>query len=455
MVTIDVSSLYTSIPHQDGLDSIRSTLENQSHLVIPPDVITELAEMTLTMNTFRFQDHHYHQIQGTAMGTKMAPTYANIFMGKLETDMLQTTDLKPSLWLRFIDDIFAIYRASEDEVTQHIHQLNQFHPTIKFTSEINRSSIDFLDVTVFRKPDNTNGTKLFIKPTNTGQYLNAGSFHPKHQIESIAYSQALRMKLICSEPEDFHSSSQVLLKNLTLCGHQHKYSKLAIAKAGLIPRADLLKPKTSATSNKIIPFVLTYTPHNRRIPPILKSATSFLRPSPANRKFLEYRMMVAYRRSLNLKDMLVHSEHPPPKRKPLCRPCMRFSCNICEHIVTTASICPDASKPDRKFPIIGLNTCDSFSVIYAIMCPVCKKLYIGQTGRNIRIRIYEHKRDINRRNKEQPVAKHFLDHDVDSKDIMVIILDNSSRDRNTRLRLEEAWIRVLDTLQPNGINLHL
>jgi hypothetical protein len=39
--------------------------------------------MVLKKN-FTFNGDHYIQINGTAMGTKMAPSYANIFMGKLE-----------------------------------------------------------------------------------------------------------------------------------------------------------------------------------------------------------------------------------------------------------------------------------------------------------------------------------------------------------------------------------
>ena len=39
------------------------------------------------------------------MGTKMAPSYANIFMGRLERRLLQSVILKPFSWLRFIDDI--------------------------------------------------------------------------------------------------------------------------------------------------------------------------------------------------------------------------------------------------------------------------------------------------------------------------------------------------------------
>lgn len=453
MVTIDVSSLYTSIPHEEGIESVRQTLDQDRNLPIPLPTILELVEMTLTMNTFKFKNQHFHQIQGTAMGTKMAPNYANIFMGILEKQLIDSSDLHPSIWLRFIDDIFAIYRASEDEVKRHIDYLNQCHPTIKFTSNISRDVIDFLDVTVFRKPDNSIGTKLFVKPTNTGQYLNASSYHPAHQIRSIAYSQAIRIRLICSEIDDFDISSKLLLKNLTLCGHNHTQSKLAISKARSIIRDSLLHPPKKSP-HKIIPFVVTYTPHNRHIPPLLKQTSNFLKPNPSNRKFLEHRLLVAFRKSVNLRDILVHSEHPPPHQPSISRPCMRYNCRLCEHVITTNSI-TSPEKPSGKFKIIGHNTCDSYSVIYAITCPACRHIYIGQTGRNIRIRISKHKRDINRRNRDQPVAKHFVDHDVESKDILVTILDNTARDKNTRLRLEEAWIRALDTLHPNGLNIHL
>lgn len=65
MVTIDVSSLYTSIPHKDGIDAVQQSLSDTRHLPIPLQTILELVEMTLTMNTFKFNNTHYHQVQGT------------------------------------------------------------------------------------------------------------------------------------------------------------------------------------------------------------------------------------------------------------------------------------------------------------------------------------------------------------------------------------------------------
>ena len=63
----------------------------------------DLIHIILTNNNFTFNGVHYLQIQGTAMGTRMAPLYANIFMDKLEREFLQTHSLCPLVWWRYID----------------------------------------------------------------------------------------------------------------------------------------------------------------------------------------------------------------------------------------------------------------------------------------------------------------------------------------------------------------
>ena len=71
--------------------------------------ICNLIEHILTLNYFRFEDNNYVVTEhGTAMGTCMAPSYANLFMGALEEKMLETSPEKPIFWLRYIDDIFFI-----------------------------------------------------------------------------------------------------------------------------------------------------------------------------------------------------------------------------------------------------------------------------------------------------------------------------------------------------------
>ena len=63
----------------------------------PSETMTDLLGIVLKQNYFQFTDKMYHQIQGIAMGTKMAPSYANIFMAELEEKLLP---IKPLLWKR-------------------------------------------------------------------------------------------------------------------------------------------------------------------------------------------------------------------------------------------------------------------------------------------------------------------------------------------------------------------
>ena len=70
------------------------------------------------------------------MGTKMAVAFSNIFMNKVETEILSQSELKPLVWKRFIDDIFSLWTINRDRIEQFIEQANNHHPTIKFTAEI-------------------------------------------------------------------------------------------------------------------------------------------------------------------------------------------------------------------------------------------------------------------------------------------------------------------------------
>ena len=84
LVTLDVSSLYTNIPHKDGLDACRFFLnKNSSSKDLPVDSMLKLIELVLESNHFQFNSENYMQKMGTAMGSPMAPAYASLFMGKV------------------------------------------------------------------------------------------------------------------------------------------------------------------------------------------------------------------------------------------------------------------------------------------------------------------------------------------------------------------------------------
>ena len=152
LVSLDVKSLYTNIPHEDGVAACKEVWDSRETKVPPTEILIELLLLVLKCNSFEFNEKHYLQIQGTSMGTKMAPSYANIFMGQLEKRFLMSVPLTPYLWLRFIDDIDMQWCQGQQNLQKVLEIANNFHSTIKFTSDISNEhffhSIFFL--TLFR-----------------------------------------------------------------------------------------------------------------------------------------------------------------------------------------------------------------------------------------------------------------------------------------------------------------
>ena len=70
----------------------------------------------LTKNNLKFNGEHYLQVGGTSMGTNMALSYANTYMGKFEEDVVYSYPTQLVLWKRYIDDIFFIWTGSEDSL---------------------------------------------------------------------------------------------------------------------------------------------------------------------------------------------------------------------------------------------------------------------------------------------------------------------------------------------------
>ena len=79
-VTLDVKSLYTSIPNPEGIAVVKKAHEHYQHKKVPTKVIITFLGLILTLNNFVFNSKFYVQIRGCAMGSICVPPYANISM---------------------------------------------------------------------------------------------------------------------------------------------------------------------------------------------------------------------------------------------------------------------------------------------------------------------------------------------------------------------------------------
>ena len=89
-----------------------------------------MAAFVLKNNYFEFNGEVKHQISGTAIGTKFAPTYASIFIDEIETKFLDTQEFKPLIWFRYIDDVFFIWTHDKEKLEEFLKILITTTPTL-------------------------------------------------------------------------------------------------------------------------------------------------------------------------------------------------------------------------------------------------------------------------------------------------------------------------------------
>ena len=88
--TMDITSLYTVIPNSEGLLALKHCFDLRTVKEPSSETLLRLAELVLTLNCFSFAGSYYKQINGVAMGTKMGPSYANLFVGYIEHKFFQS-----------------------------------------------------------------------------------------------------------------------------------------------------------------------------------------------------------------------------------------------------------------------------------------------------------------------------------------------------------------------------
>ena len=152
------TALCPSIPHDDGLANLRNALLVNSIPILIINGICDMTELVLRRNVFEFNKKYFIQTIGTAIGTRLASGYANLFLSIFERNMLNQNPIKPSIWLRYVDDIFMTWNYSEVKPKDILAYINTVNPAIQFTHAHSFKSVNFLDVLVTLTNDGTIST---------------------------------------------------------------------------------------------------------------------------------------------------------------------------------------------------------------------------------------------------------------------------------------------------------
>ena len=441
LVTMDVVGLYNNIPHSDGVAACRRALDKRPVFVPPTNDIIELMELVLDRNCFSFNGHHYRQILGTAMGTRMAPSFANLFMADLEEKILETApnQKRPDFFKRFIDDLLMVWLHGLENLQRFFAHANSAHPKIRFTMEHGKR-INMLDTQLTLQDDGHIASDLYTKPTDSHQYLLPSSNHPPHVHEHLPYGLALRLRQIVSEDNLFHARLLELKAFLEARGYKSSNVQSQLDKAAATPRTTALECRRRDPTERI-PLVCDWNEHLPDLGRLLRQFQPILQSTDDLASCFSQTPLLSYRRPRNLRDILVHADNKAlaptgTNLVPGTFQCLHPRCKTCRSISNITAV---ATKTGRNRPIRDHMTCDTASLVYLITCSACNAAYVGETGNKLRERLNGHRADI-RNKRDTPVGVHF---NMANHNLRVSGLERTGADTTSRRVREKKWIGIV------------
>ena len=385
LATFDITSLYTSIPHEYGLEAIKYWLDNYRSSVngrFPTKFILEAIKFILENNNFLFDDVFYRQLIGTAMGSIFAPTYAGLTIGYLEIKLYAIVELRwgevlvsyfMEQWYRFLDDCHISIEEDKIEPSELLELLNSINRFIQFTMEVSKHESPFLDILI--KKDERIWMDLYHKPTHTERYVPFNSNHPPHCKRNIPFTLARRICTIVENEEKKQEHLKKLKENLKSQKYPKEIIDNGISNALRIPQPELRTPKTISGDEKILPFVTTYNPNNPQIFKTIKESFSNLQNTHVP-GFNDLKLIQSRRQAPNLKRILTKAEFS--RKKPMVSKCGKPRCECCNHILVSDHYV--FKNVNYRFEIKTPMSCDSSDVEYVVICEGCGEEYIGETG---------------------------------------------------------------------------
>ncbi|CAJ0917088.1 unnamed protein product [Ranitomeya imitator] len=435
LVSMDMNSLYTSIRHQDGIESVMSLLSSHTNFSIQQQ---KFCKDLLTLR------------KGTAMGSNMAPPYANIFMDHFELTYVYTHPSFMSYviyWRHYIDDVFLIWTGDAETLDNFYRDLNSSLPGLTFSLSHDAVSMNFLDT----KSSLMNIEKL--RRISLNSLLKYDSCHPHHIKRALPKSQHVRVDRIVSNPEVSHIRHQEINEKFRTRG----YPDHVLTSNRDTARSDVC-PKTPRMA-----FISTFHPLNHLINKCILQHWDILKNAYPQVREFDSKPIICSKRCSNIKDHLVRADVGPSNRgftqgvltspRNGTFPCL--SCHQCSNVLKGDSFTHPRSG--KRFPIRGQFTCNLSFIVYLIKCP-CGLGYVGETTQPIRDRISKHKSTIRCGRTLLPIPAHFLQNNHNVAQLRFQVIDHvpvlrRGGDRIKKLKERESlWIYTLQTLSPHGLN---
>ena len=338
--------------------------------------------------------------------------------------------------------------------------INTFN--LKFTMECSQTDVSFLDLRIHVDRMGRLHTSLYRKPSAGNTVLHATSAHPEPLLDSIPYSQFLRLKRNCTRDTDFHAAANDLYCRLLSRGYSRSLLKGSFNKVIRLDRSNLIYSNANKQPNKTdsIRIVTKFSQQHIQMRQIFKKFWPLLLADNTISKYIKPYPEITFKRTPSLRDRLVQSHHT---RKECETSTIKgtFSCgncDICRFIYTNdVTLLPNGRIHKLKFRV----TCQSVGVVYLASCQ-CGCFYVGKTKRPFFKRIRDHVNPLYKRLMTTALNRHVgCLHDFDLNAVSFSALEHvpihvrGGGIDQTLHQLETKWIHQLDATKFPGLNEYI
>lgn len=295
LVSADATSLYTRIDTKEAIRKISWLLlttklasEQEVHL------IADLLQWVMGNNYFQYRKELYKQIKGTAMGSNVAPSFANLFVASLEYKVQKDHNkLWPNIYFRYIDDIFFIWEGNLQDLGVFKNILNSMSSSIELNFTVNSCSVAFLDLKICKRLRWSNSQLLdiqnYIKPMSIGKYTDPSSY----QTNSVKYNwisgELIRLTRNSSTIKQFTKSTHKFRIALIRNNYSNKIISEQFKKITYSKRAEYLSSKPKIETTPVVNIFTTNIP-GRHI--MMKHVYKFLKTAEACEEIKENKLNI-------------------------------------------------------------------------------------------------------------------------------------------------------------------
>ena len=380
LVSFDVVNMFPNMDNKSGLLSVKEALTDSNFDVDSTQCIVDALEICLTCNNSRFNHQHFLQTDGTAQGSHMSCSYADIAMAKYDS-LANNFHLKPNVWKRFRDDIFVLWEHGTASLFSFLDFLNTMDKAgkIKFTMEIaGDTGLEFLDLKLKFNEGKTR-VDVYAKSTNSFSYTTPNICYPKNNICNIPRGIALRLRRICDDDETFEKRSLEYQNCLIARDQNPSIVKKQFSEVKKKTRSEARQKQTKQDKVSDLKFITTFNPALPNIHNIIQNNLSILHNDENMKKMFPSKpIKTLYRREKNLKKILSPSLFPAkPKNSESCITSCK-KCDICRNYLITDNKFK-CKVTGRFYKVRGNLCCNNSDVIYLISCKNCEDQYIGST----------------------------------------------------------------------------